>query len=51
MHRINNILVPLQDEIAAYENEKIDLEAKIKTYTDSLTLDAEQIKANSALGL
>lgn len=49
IHEINNAIIPLQNKIAEYERQKVDLEAKITTYRNSITLDKEQINQNSDL--
>lgn len=47
--KINEALLPLYDIQAAYEKQKVDLEAKVTTYTNSIALEMEQINTNSAL--
>lgn len=49
--RLNSLLMPLYDKKAAYEEQKIKLEAKIAVYTNSIGLAQEQIDSNSALAL
>ena len=51
MFKINEELLPLYDIVAAYESEKVDLDAKKTTYTNAITLELEQIDSNSALAL
>jgi len=38
---INDILIPLQSELEAFETKKIEVEAKLTTYTNSIKLDQE----------
>ena len=47
---INDILIPLQSELEAFETKKIEVEAKLTTYTNSIKLDQEQIDYNQGLG-
>lgn len=49
--KLNEQLLPLYDIVAAYENEKVDLDAKKTTYTNSIDLELEQITSNNALKL
>ena len=46
---INQRILPLQKTIVALEEQKVELEAKITVYTNSVKLDQEQINTNSAL--
>jgi len=39
--KINEELLPLYNVAAAYENEKVDLDAKKTTYTNAITLEIE----------
>lgn len=49
MRQYNNELIPLSNKIALYENEKVELEANVTTYNNSVALDQENINQNSAL--
>ena len=46
LHRINNELYPLENQISVYSNQKIDLEAKYKFYKNSIELDKQQRDSN-----
>ena len=51
MAEVNNILIPLSNQIAMYERQKTEIEAKITYYKNSVSLDTEQIRQNNALAL
>lgn len=46
IHNLNEQIIPLQNKIAIYQNQEVDLEAKITTYTNSINLTQEQINKN-----
>lgn len=49
IYTANKELIPKQNKLAEYQRKEVDLEAKITTYQNSITLDKEQINKNSDL--
>ena len=51
IHKLNSEIYPIQNRIAMYENQLVELDAKINTYNNTANLTEEQINKNGDLML